>query len=134
VPIYEYHCDDCDSIFELLRSPRESTKGQPCPRCDADARRIISREFVPFVMRDGLPRKVPDNGKFKHLGRYTDAPYSTDAPGQEGGQWTKDLKEQEDKRRAKIEHKSKTNDEVSARTVSGKHGVTRKTRVSKSKK
>ena len=133
MPVYEYRCDDCESVFELLRPPRQATRAQPCPDCDADARRIMSMEFVPFVMRDGLPRKVPDNGKFKHLGKVTDSPYATDKPGHQGGQYSKDLKATQDKKKQTTRNKAKTNAEVTARTISGRHGVS-KTRISKSRK
>ena len=133
MPVYEYRCDDCDSVFELLRSPRLATKAQPCPECDAESPRILSREFVPFVMRDGLPRKVPDNGKFKNFDEITDAPYASDEPGHDGGEQKKALRTKREKQKQTGPRGVRSNAEVTARTVSGRHDVT-KPRISKSRK
>ena len=65
--LYEYYCEDCHGVFELLRPPREASTNQPCPECDADAKRIVS-DFQAFVFRDGYPRKIPDDGTHWHLG------------------------------------------------------------------
>ncbi len=63
MPLYEYYCEPCNGIFELLRSAREASKPQPCPECDEDAQRIISREWAAFTFREGFPRRLPDTGK-----------------------------------------------------------------------
>ena len=31
MPVYEYYCEPCNGVFELLRPARESSKAQPCP-------------------------------------------------------------------------------------------------------
>ena len=67
MPLYEYYCEDCHGVFELLRPPREASTNQPCPECDADAARVVSN-FQAFVFRDGYPRKIPDDGTHWHLG------------------------------------------------------------------
>ena len=67
MPLYEYYCEDCHGVFELLRPPREASTNQPCPECDADAARVVSN-FQTFVFRDGYPRKIPDDGTHWHLG------------------------------------------------------------------
>jgi putative FmdB family regulatory protein len=41
MPIYEYHCDDCDYDFELLQSINESHSGT-CPTCHKNAKKKIS--------------------------------------------------------------------------------------------
>ena len=33
MPIYEYHCDECDSDFETLIWKTDSTEKQICPKC-----------------------------------------------------------------------------------------------------
>lgn len=33
MPIFEYHCPDCQKDFEELRSHSERDKPLPCPRC-----------------------------------------------------------------------------------------------------
>ena len=79
MPLYEYYCEDCHGIFELLRPAREASEPQPCPECDADARRIVSN-FEAFVFRDGYPRKIPDDGKHWHLGQKVSTPVNAPAP------------------------------------------------------
>lgn len=64
MPLYEYYCADCNGIFELLRPVREASFAQPCPVCDADARRMMPTDFAAFVVREGLPRRIPDTGKY----------------------------------------------------------------------
>ena len=62
MPLYEYYCADCNGIFELLRPVREATVPQPCPVCDGESKRIMPTDFAAFVMRDGMPRRIPDRG------------------------------------------------------------------------
>ncbi len=73
MPLYEYYCNDCHGVFELLRPQREASEPQPCPECDADSRRIVSA-FEAFTFRDGLPRKIPDDGTYWHLGQKVSTP------------------------------------------------------------
>ena len=68
MPLYEYFCDTCDGIFEELRPMREATAAVPCPQCYKDAPRIMPTSFSAFTFRDGYPRRIPDDGKFYHLG------------------------------------------------------------------
>ena len=68
MPIYEYLCQPCNGIFEELRPIRESSEPVPCPQCFKDANRIMPTSFAAFVYRDGYPRRIPDDGKFYHLG------------------------------------------------------------------
>jgi putative FmdB family regulatory protein len=74
MPLYEYYCNACNGVFELLRPTREAAKSQPCPECDEDAERIMSREWAAFVFRDGYPRRIPDDGTFWHLGKKVSKP------------------------------------------------------------
>ncbi len=62
MPLYEYYCSQCNGIFELLRPVRQATDSQPCVVCDAESKRIMPTEFAAFVMRDGMPRRIPDRG------------------------------------------------------------------------
>jgi putative FmdB family regulatory protein len=64
MPLYEYYCADCHGVFELLRPVREASNPQPCPECDAESRRLMPKDFAAFVVREGLPRRVPDTGKY----------------------------------------------------------------------
>ncbi|MCK9485928.1 MAG: zinc ribbon domain-containing protein [Dehalococcoidia bacterium] len=74
MPLYEYYCEPCNGVFELLRPAREASRAQPCPECDDDAKRIVSREFSAFIHRDGLPRRLPDDGGYWHLGKKVSQP------------------------------------------------------------
>ncbi|MDA0271255.1 MAG: zinc ribbon domain-containing protein [Chloroflexi bacterium] len=67
MPLYEYYCQPCNGVFELLRPTRDAGKAQPCPECDDDAKRIMSREWAAFTFREGAPRRIPDDGTYWHL-------------------------------------------------------------------
>ena len=69
MPLYEYYCEPCNGIFEELRPMRESSDPVPCPECYKDAGRIMPTSFAAFTLRDGYPRRIPDDGKFYHLGK-----------------------------------------------------------------
>jgi putative FmdB family regulatory protein len=74
MPVYEYLCQHCNGIFEVLRSRRESSEPAPCPVCDRDAQRIMPSSFAAFTVRDGLPRRIPDRGTYWHLGKEVKKP------------------------------------------------------------
>jgi putative FmdB family regulatory protein len=74
MPVYEYQCPDCEVRFELLRPAREAPLDQPCPTCDADSKRVMSRQWSAFVFRDGRPRQLPDDGGYWHLGQKVSKP------------------------------------------------------------
>ncbi len=66
MPLYEYHCEGCNLIYEALRPIREASLPVPCPECFRDGRRIMST-FMAFSYRDGYPRRLPDRGTYWHL-------------------------------------------------------------------
>lgn len=69
MPLYEYYCEPCNGIFEELRPMRESALAVPCPVCYKDSERIMPTSFAAFTFRDGYPRRIPDDGKYYHLGK-----------------------------------------------------------------
>jgi putative FmdB family regulatory protein len=69
MPLYEYICQSCDGVFELLRSLREATEPAPCPLCDRECPRIMPTSFAAFSYRDGYNRRLPDRGTYWHLGK-----------------------------------------------------------------
>lgn len=69
MPLYEYYCASCDGAFELLRPARDAALEQPCPICDADAKRIVSAQWSAFIFRDGYARRLPDDGGYYHFGK-----------------------------------------------------------------
>lgn len=77
MPLYEYQCNECEHHFELLRPAREAAQAQPCPECDADSRRVMSKQWSAFVYRDGRPRQLPDDGGYWHLGQKVSKPLTS---------------------------------------------------------
>ena len=69
MPVYEYLCEECDGIFEAVRTVREADEPQPCPVCDTEGKRVMPSTFTAFIMRGGYPRRIPDKGTFWHLGK-----------------------------------------------------------------
>lgn len=178
MPLYEYYCDDCHGVFELLRPQREASASQPCPECDTDSRRIVSA-FEAFTFRDGFPRKIPDDGTYWHLGQKVSSPITGAVEPNEHPELLKkkrrppvpptveeveahatiagEYRQQSDDRRdsglgsvtdtqveqklgdftkrlrqtagqAKLKRRRKPNVETTARTVTGRHGSSRKPR------
>jgi putative FmdB family regulatory protein len=80
MPLYEYFCQSCNGIFEELRPIREATEPVPCPECYKDAPRIMPTSFAAFTFRDGYPRRIPDDGKFYHLGKKVSKPVTSARP------------------------------------------------------
>ena len=74
MPLYEYYCESCEGVFELLRPTRDASREQPCPQCDEDAKRIVSKEWSAFIFRDGAARRLPDTGGYWHLGKHVSQP------------------------------------------------------------
>ncbi len=46
MPIYEYHCRECDHEFEILQRIGEGANGLSCPRCD---RQDLVKQFSTFA-------------------------------------------------------------------------------------
>ncbi len=59
MPLYEYHCEKCDKVFEALRPLRESDASTPCPDCSSDADRILTTSFSAMSWGKGYPQRVP---------------------------------------------------------------------------
>jgi len=47
VPVYEYRCNDCRSVFEVLRPMAERELAAVCPGCE-------SRASMPLISRVAL--------------------------------------------------------------------------------
>ena len=67
MPLYEYYCESCDGVFEALRSMREASDPSSCPLCDRDSQRIMPTSFSAFTFRDGMARRIPDDGGYWHV-------------------------------------------------------------------
>ncbi|MDL2209833.1 zinc ribbon domain-containing protein [Desulfovibrio sp. OttesenSCG-928-O18] len=51
MPIYEYHCNACDTVFEEWHKHADDIMEQPCPKCHKQAHRLISN--TSFVLKGG---------------------------------------------------------------------------------
>ncbi len=69
MPIYEYYCEPCNGVYEVLRPIREASDPVPCPECYRDGQRMMPTTFSAFTLRDGYPRRIPDQGTYWHLGQ-----------------------------------------------------------------
>ena len=58
MPIYEYHCANCGTTFELMRPMAQADDEAPCEGCGGtQARRILST-FAAFSSEGGQRRAV----------------------------------------------------------------------------
>ena len=80
MPLYEYYCEPCNGVFELVKPVREAEKNQLCIECHAESGRIMSRDWAAFTFRDGIPRKIPDDGTYWHLGQQVSKPMPRSGP------------------------------------------------------
>ncbi len=76
MPLYEYYCENCDRVFEALRSVRASEESTPCPQCGRHADRIMPTTFASMSRREGWAQRVPYHHKPVRAG----APTRTIAP------------------------------------------------------
>jgi putative FmdB family regulatory protein len=58
MPIYEYHCEDCDNSFETFVQPGHYGIAQ-CPSCNSVK---LSREMSVFASRGGSTTTTQPNG------------------------------------------------------------------------
>ena len=49
MPVYEYHCQDCQHRYESMRPVSRMDEPAPCPKCGEPGRRKISA----FAFKDG---------------------------------------------------------------------------------
>lgn len=59
MPLYEYHCEKCDKVFEALRPIKDSDVPAPCPSCGALADRIMPTTFQSMVFKGGWRQRAP---------------------------------------------------------------------------
>ncbi len=66
MPLYEYRCDDCHAVFELLRPMAKRELAAVCPSCESVASMpLISRVAVhasSSSAMDAAPRSSPAAG------------------------------------------------------------------------
>lgn len=76
MPLYEYHCRNCDEVFEAIRPLRDSDKPSSCPRCNGEAERIMPTTFASMSFKQGWAQRVP----FHHRPVRADEPKRPIAP------------------------------------------------------
>jgi putative FmdB family regulatory protein len=59
MPLYEYYCDNCDNVFEALRSIAQSDQPAKCLECGAAADRIMPTTFSSMVRKQGWKQRAP---------------------------------------------------------------------------
>jgi len=52
MPIYEFYCRDCHTIFNFLSARVDTTTVPACPKC---ARAALARQVSRFAISKGLP-------------------------------------------------------------------------------
>lgn len=45
MPVYEFHCSKCKSVFDVMRPVSCAEQGASCPQCHMEGRRV----FSPFI-------------------------------------------------------------------------------------
>ncbi|MBI2935080.1 MAG: zinc ribbon domain-containing protein [Chloroflexi bacterium] len=65
MPIYEYYCSKCQSVFELTRSFAESDKPATCAKCGSPSQKLVSAAATNADYKVKLPEKEP----FRNLPR-----------------------------------------------------------------
>jgi putative FmdB family regulatory protein len=50
MPLYEYRCEDCGRVFELLRRYSEADREVKCPACDSEE---VRRQVSTFAASPG---------------------------------------------------------------------------------
>jgi putative FmdB family regulatory protein len=58
MPIYEYHCPECDAKFEELRPLSQADQPVECPQCHQPARRKMSTFACFTTSASGIPKAV----------------------------------------------------------------------------
>lgn len=76
MPLYEYYCEACDKVFEILRALRDSEKSAVCPDCGGEAERIMPTTFASMSFKQGWAQRVP----FHHHPVRADEPKKPIAP------------------------------------------------------
>ena len=62
MPIYEYTCPDCGSVFELLRPLSQADQEADCPKCHKPARRKLSTFACFSTSGSGVPTRIAGTG------------------------------------------------------------------------
>jgi len=75
MPIYEFSCTKCGSVFEVKRSFSESSAPADCPGCGGKAEKL----FSVFASTAGFGVKIPEKEAFRKPAPKISAPKKTTA-------------------------------------------------------
>ncbi len=59
MPLYEYYCDNCEKVFEALKSLSASDQPADCPTCASKSDRIMPTSFASMARTQGWKQRVP---------------------------------------------------------------------------
>lgn len=59
MPVYEFYCPDCHTVFNFFSRRVDTTSRPDCPRC---ARKELSRRVSLFAISKGRPESEDDEG------------------------------------------------------------------------
>ncbi len=59
MPVYEYYCEKCDSVFDSLQAIAKSDQPVACPECGGPSDRIMPTTFATMSRRKGLRERAP---------------------------------------------------------------------------
>ncbi len=62
MPLYEYHCDDCDHRFEALQRLGADRGELLCPRCGAENLEKLYSTFAASAQKSAGPSPAPAGG------------------------------------------------------------------------
>ncbi len=62
MPVYEYVCTDCDNRFEMIRPMSRAAEPAPCPTCQQQSDRALSRFACFTADENGIPVAVGGGG------------------------------------------------------------------------
>ena len=60
MPIYEFQCPNCKTLFEKTTLRASETIEPLCPVCSTKAKKVISRPAIVYEIFDLNPEKLPD--------------------------------------------------------------------------
>lgn len=72
MPVYDYHCSECDAEFVLLQPMSRSAEPVSCPTCSASAARVISAPRL-STMRADIRTAHQTNERSAHAPKMTQA-------------------------------------------------------------
>ena len=61
MPVYEYHCPNCDEEFEVMRPFSKADEPAPCPKCGTQGEKLVST----FASKTGFYIRAPRKPAFR---------------------------------------------------------------------